>query len=157
MPNVETLTKRSYKYWGLLSDIITFGIPVIYLIFNYSIFKKGDMQFTAIAWVIIILALGFLKKFITKFVLDIRDNFGKFAKRMTATTTLMIVVIMLMLSHFWIKDLILLLGMFVISMGLSMYPYYKYTNNRNRYERLKGISEDERDKQNIKEGKIIVK
>lgn len=157
MSEVRTVTKRSYKYWGLLSDIITYSIPITYLIINYSIFKKGDMQFTVIAWIIIILIFAFLKRFITKFIVDIRENFGKVAKRMTITTTLLIIMLLLVFSSVWIKDLTMLLGVFAVSMTLSMYPYYKYVKNREIYTRLKGMTKDIRDEQDIKEGKIVVK
>lgn len=158
MPKV--ITKNSYRYWGLAESLITTLIPIFYLFFNYKLYKIGGdkgVKFTIWAWIVIIIVLGFIKNFVTKFILDLRENQSDFAKRGTRIVVLSLVILFLTFSYLWIKDLMVLLLVYVISLILSLYPYYKYTKNKAYYDKLKGISEDENLKGEINQGNIVIK
>lgn len=155
--NPKIISKNSYRYWGLLENIITAIVPITYIFFNYELYKKGNGKVTYWTWIIIVIILSFLKKFITNFILDLRKNQSEFAKRGTRIVVLIFTALILMFSYIWVKDMIMLLFVYSGGLLLSMYPYYHYTKNKAYYEQVKGISKDEEIKGKLKDGSIIVK
>lgn len=154
---IEILTKNSYRYWGLLNSIITSGIPILYLIITYDLFKFKKSGLTMWGWVVVILLFTFIKNFIRDFILDIRNNLSIVGKRITLISVLFVLTLLLLLSSIWVKDLTILLFVIVGSMLVSLYPFYKYHTNKERYERLKDMVEEDKDKKMLKNGKIVVK
>ncbi len=159
MSNQETrvVSKRSYKYWGLVADIITPLTLILYITFTYSIFKKSSMQVTAIFWIVLIILISALKNIIVNFVLDLRKHQSAVSKRATRIVFLSLLGLLLVFNYLWLKDLIILLFVFVLGQALSMYPYYKYNKNKDFYDKVKGISKDEEIKQDLKDGKLVIK
>lgn len=156
---VEIITKNSFRWWGLLYLILSYGTVITYLVVQYDLLKTTPNKYKITAWgyILIFVALGFLKKVITKFILNFKEKTNFVVKRISLVLGLIVLIIFLVFSRNWINHLIGLLLFIVLGLLISMYPFYKYTHNKERYERLKELQTNTLDKERIESGKLLVK
>lgn len=159
MSNQETriVSKNSYRYWGLLENLITTLTPILYIFFNYQLYKKMSGKVTYWVWIIIFIVIGFAKRFIINFVLDLRKNQSEFAKRGMRIMIIVLISMLILFSYQFVKDLIVLALVYSGGLLLSMYPYYHYTKNKAFYEKVIDVKENEDIKDDLRSGKLKIK
>lgn len=153
----KVITKRSYKYWGLTSNIINAITPILYITFTYDIFKRNKFQGTAYLWIVIIILVVFLKNIALTFIADFNKSYNKTEKRIVHITTLLVICGILIASSYFLQDLVMIILFFALGMLLSLYPYHKYHTNKNIYDRLKEAQTKINDEDDIRSGKIKIK
>lgn len=144
--------KRNYIFWGILGNLIQYGIPLSYIIWQYEIFQFEEAQKSLTGWgfVIIGIIFFFFKDKIMNMVRDYNNHLGEVSKKAKWGFLFLGLGIFLALASLWItgaKYFMLTLG---ISNLISLIFYTPYYSRKTEYQELKKLIKEERQKAKIK-------
>lgn len=153
----RTITKNSYRWWGYLSDFLTYLTPILWITFKYNIFTNNKLGFTSWFWIIMIFVLGFLKSTFVKYLKEFNETFTAVNKRVIFIFSWVVVLILFFFFIDFVIDIAWIFSFYVLGLVLSLFPYAMYNKNKEYYDRIKKAQNKVNDEEDIKSGRVRVK
>lgn len=144
--------KRNYIIWGVIGNIIQYGVPLSYIIWQYDIFQFEEAQKSLTGWGFVIIAIlfFFFKDKIMNMIKDYNNHLGEVAQKAKWGFIFLGLGIFLALANLWIKGALYFMLTLGISNLISLIFYAPYYNNKTEYQELKSLIKSERQKAKIK-------
>lgn len=155
---VKVYTKNSYRWWGVLGDGIAFGLPIVFIAFEYDLFSGTNwyLRLTGWSYAIILFIVLFLKEQLSKKLEEIDDYLGKMGRRVKNLSIFIVVLAVLLASKLFVDKLIVLLLVATVSYLLAFIPYKKYDDNMAIYNTLKERKKKEEQEELYENDNIVV-
>lgn len=155
---VKVYTKNSYRWWGILGDTTAFGLPIVFIAFEYNLFSGTNwyLRLTGWAYTIVAFILLFLKSQLSKWVEEIDDYLGKMGKRIKNLSIFIVALAVLIASKLFIDKLIVLLLVATVSYLLAFMPYKKYDDNMAIYDTLNERKKKQEQDEKYDNEKVVI-
>lgn len=129
--------KKDYIYYGILGNLLQYGIPISYISWRYEIFKFEETSLTGWGAIVVIISSFLLRNKIKDFVTNYNDNLGNVAKKGKWGIFFGSVALLLYVSQFFIEGMIWLFIILGGSNLLALIPYSFYYNKKDDYLAVK--------------------
>jgi hypothetical protein len=144
--------KRRYRWWGLLGNIIQYGIPLSYIIWQYDIFQFEEAGNSITGWGFIVVAIIYFifQNKIKDLIADYDNRLGQVAKKAKWGFIFIILGGLLAVSRLWIDGAMY----FMLTLGLSnilALPFYgRFYSKKEEYKELRDLIKKQKQQDKIK-------
>ena len=129
--------KKDYIFYGILGNLIQYGLPISYITWRYEIFKFEEVSVTGWGAIGVMIGIFFLKDKIKNLIQSYNDDLGNVAKKGKWGIVFGVVAGILYASQFFIEGM---LWLFIVLGGsnlLSLIPYSAFYNKKDMYLAVK--------------------
>ena len=133
--------KRRYIWWGLLGNLIQYGVPLSYIVWRYDIFKFEDAGKSVTGWGMVVIAIIYFifQNKIKEFISDYDNKLGQVSKKGKWGFIFLTIAGFLALANLWIDGMLY----FMLTLGgsniLSLIAYAPYYAKKAEYKELKSM------------------
>jgi hypothetical protein len=148
--------KRNYILWGIMGNLIQYGTPLSYIVWQYDIFKFEEEGRSLTGWAFVSIAIIFFmfKDKITTAIKTYDTHLGQVAQKAKWGFIFVALGGFLALAELWIDGALHFMFTLGISNLVSLIFYTPYFNKKKEYVELKGLIKTRLQEQKIK-GVII--
>lgn len=144
--------KKNYRFFGLLANLIQYGIPLSYIVYRYDIFENEEAKKSITGWGLIIFAIIYFifQNKIKESIRSYDQRLGLVAKKGKWGMFFSMVALFLGFASLWIDGMIY----FMATLGLSnlfSLPFWNiYYKRKTEYDELKQLIIQKQREQKIK-------
>lgn len=144
--------KKKYIVWGVLGNLIQYGVPLSYIIWQYDIFRFEEAGRSLTGWAFVVIAIVFflLKDKIKNMVKDYNEHLGEVAQKAKWGFIFLALGLFLALANLWINGALYFMFTLGISNVISLIFYAPYYSKKQDYIDLKALIKEEKQRAKIK-------
>ena len=144
--------KRNYVWWGVLGNVIQYGIPLSYIVYRYEIFQFKEAQTSLTGWGMIgaMVAFFMFRNKIKMFVEDYNKHLGMTAQKGKWGIFFLTMFGVLALASLWIHGMMWFAFAVGVSNLISLLAYKPYFDGKKNYLEDKDFLKKEQREQRLK-------
>ncbi len=144
--------KRRYIWWGLLGNLIQYGIPLSYIVWRYDIFKFEDAGKSITGWGLVVIAIIYFifQSKIKDFIADYDNKLGQVAKKGKWGFIFLTIAGFLALANLWIDGMLYFMLTLGASNIVSLMAYAPYYIKKQEHKELKTMIKQKKREDKIK-------
>jgi len=143
--------KKSFKWYARLAELLQYGIPIAYIIFEYDIFQTRvvNKYVTGGAFLVVIIFYFFFRSKIKTMITDYNKYLTEVGQKAKWGLVFLTLTIILLLASLWIRGTIIFFGVITIANFISLPFWVLFYSRGKKYARLKEKLLNEKDKKEI--------
>lgn len=152
MTTTKKRLRKSFKWYARLAELIQYGIPIAYIIFEYDIFQTRTVNkyVTGGIFLVVIVMYFFFRSKIKTMITDYNKYLTEVGQKAKWGLVFTTITLLLILSSLWIRGTIIFFGVIAFANFLSLPFWVLFYSREKQYTRLKEMLLKQRDEDKIK-------